>query len=251
MENKILKISEFSCYIKDECILDNITLDIHKNTVLGIIGPKGSGKSIFLRCLNRTFELSDHSLIEGKILYFDKDIYEQNVYRIRREIAMIRSTPNPFPHMSVFDNVIAGYLLNDTKLDDIQKVKIVENALKKVNLWSYVKNDLHIKSTKLSIGAQQKLCLARAIAMNPKIILLDDVTSELDFHDKSEIEKLISNLKIEFTFIFATEDISQAAKISDYTAFIYNGELIEYDKTSKMFTTPNNSITEQYLIGDM
>lgn len=250
MINNIINILDYSCSVNGTKILKNINMSVCTNCILSVIGPKESGKSILLKALNRTFELINNSKQSGEILFNAQNINKQNVYKIRQKISLISSKHNLFPRMTILENVLAGYILTNTKIDNITEVKILESALKSVGLWEKLRNSLHTEHQKLNLGDKIKLSIARAIAIYPKVLLLDDITAELDNNDKNDIERIIYELKSTHTIIFVTNDITQAARISDYTAFIADGELIEFGETNKMFTTPNNSMTEKYLIGD-
>ena len=185
----------------------------------------------------------------GKILLDNQDIYDTDPIIVRRQIGMVFQRPNPFPTMSIYDNVVAGYNLNGIKLSREEKDQTVEESLRKAALWEEVKDALHRKGSFLSGGQQQRLCIARALAMHPEILLLDEPTSALDPKSTAHIEELVSQLKNAVTIIQVTHNIAQAARVSDFTAFIYLGELVEFGPTSKMFTGPKDKRTEQYLTG--
>ncbi len=249
MENDILKIENFYAYYDTICILNNINLKFKKNRAISILGPSGCGKTTLLRCINRMHELADDAFIKGKILLSDKDIYATEPMLIRRRIGMVFQKPNPFPTMNIYDNVIAGYKLNSIKLKRSESDKIVEESLIKADLWEQVRDNLYKRGTFLSGGQQQRLCIARALAMKPDILLLDEATASLDPKATSNIEKLIHQLKHSITIVVVTHNIAQAARVSDYTAFLYSGELIEFGKTGDLFTTPKDKRTEEYLTG--
>ncbi len=249
MESIILTSKDFSAFFGTNQVLKNINLKIPRNNITAIMGPSGCGKTTFIRCINRMHELTQGATVKGLLLFNNNDIYKMNPYQLRRKIGMVFQKPNPFPTMSIYDNVIAGYKLNGIKLSKAEKDKIVENSLKKAFLWDEVKDELHKKGTFLSGGQQQRLCIARAIAMNPEIILLDEPTSALDPKATSFIEELLAELKKSVTIILVTHNTAQAARVSDYTAFFYLGELIEFDLSSKIFTTPKSKVTEEYLMG--
>jgi len=231
-------------------ILKSINLTVKPNTVTAIIGPSGCGKSTFLRCFNRMHELAPNAKITGKILLDHKDIYERQIdpVQIRRRIGMVFQKPNPFPTMSIYDNVAAGLKLTGTKkdkhLDDI-----VKRSLEQATLWDEVKDDLKKSGTSISGGQQQRLCIARAIALQPEVILMDEPCSALDPIATAKIEKLVIELKQDYTVIIVTHNMQQAARISDYTAFMYLGELIEFGKTRQIFENPKNKLTENYITG--
>jgi phosphate transport system ATP-binding protein len=194
-------------------------------------------------------ELVPNANVSGKILLDDENIFEMDPIIVRRKIGMVFQRPNPFPTMSIYDNVIAGYNLNGIRISKGDKDRIVEESLKKAALWDEVKDALHRKGTFLSGGQQQRLCIARALAMDPEIILLDEPTSALDPKSTAHIEELVVHLKDAVTIIQVTHNIPQAARISDFTAFIYLGELVEFGPTEKLFTVPKDKRTEEYLTG--
>lgn len=249
MEDIVLKIENLSAGYKGNLVLKNINLEIERNKVTSIMGPSGCGKSTLIRCINRMHELTPGAFLKGKIYLDGEDIFSMHPSVLRRKVGMVFQRPNPFPTMSIYDNVIAGYILNGIKLKKEEKDRIVEESLKKAFLWEEVKDNLYKKGVFLSGGQQQRLCIARALAMNPEIILLDEPTSSLDPKATSMIEELIIELKKTVTVVLVTHNRSQAARVSDYTAFLYLGELVEFDKTPKMFTTPKDKRTEEYLTG--
>ncbi len=249
MESSILKVKDFSAFFSDNQILKNINIETLPNKVTALMGPSGCGKTTLIRCINRMHELIPDARVSGKIYLKDEDIYMMEPIVLRRKIGMVFQKPNPFPMMSIYDNVIAGYKLNGIKLKRDEADSIVERSLRSAALWDEVKDSLHRKGTFLSGGQQQRLCIARALAMNPEILLLDEPTSALDPKSTSHIEELIVELKENVTMLLVTHNIAQAARVSDFTAFIYLGELIEYGPTEKMFTVPKDKRTEEYLTG--
>jgi phosphate transport system ATP-binding protein len=249
MESKILKIKDFNAYYDDAQVLKDINLSILKNNVTAIMGPSGCGKTTLIRAINRMHDFTPNARMEGEILLNNEDLYQMEPIIVRRKIGMVFQRPNPFPTMSIFDNVIAGYKLNGIKLSKEDRNNIVEDSLRKSAMWDEVKDNLHKKGSFLSGGQQQRLCIARALAMKPEILLLDEPTSALDPKATAHIEELISELKDYVTMILVTHNIAQAARISNYTVFLYLGELVEYDKTNKMMTTPKDRRTEEYLTG--
>lgn len=251
MENTILKTEKLSAYYDDKAITNAIDLSIFRNKVTSIMGPSGCGKTTFIRCLNRMHELTPGARVEGKVLLDNNDIYKMDPILVRRKIGMVFQRPNPFPNMTIYDNVIAGYKLNGIKLKRQKFDKIVENSLVRAGLWDEVKDDLHRRGTFLSGGQQQRLCIARAMAMNPEILLLDEPTSALDPIATTRIEELMVELKNSVTVVLVTHNIAQAGRVADYTAFLYLGELIEFGPTEKMFTTPKNEKTEKFLTGEI
>jgi phosphate transport system ATP-binding protein len=249
MESPVLKIENFSASFGENTVLKDINLSLSRNTLTAIMGPSGCGKTTLIRSINRMHELIPNAKVSGKILLEDEDIYNTNPIIVRRQIGMVFQRPNPFPTMSIYDNVIAGYNLNGIKLNRKEKDGAVEESLKKAALWDEVKDVLHRRGTFLSGGQQQRLCIARALAMHPEILLLDEPTSALDPKSTAHIEELVSQLKITVTIIQVTHNIAQAARVSDFTAFLYLGELVEFGPTAKMFTGPKDKRTEEYLTG--
>ena len=249
MESTVLKIEDFCAYFGDHCVLNNVNLSITRNKVTAVMGPSGCGKTTLIRCVNRMHELVPGATTSGKMLLLGEDIYATNPIIVRRKIGMVFQRPNPFPTMSIYNNVVAGYKLNGIKIAKSELDEIVEESLKKSALWNEVKDVLHRKGTFLSGGQQQRLCLARALAMKPEIILLDEPTSALDPKSTSHIEELITELENDVTIVIVTHNTAQAARISDFTAFMYLGDLIEYGLTEKMFTVPEDKRTEEYLTG--
>ena len=249
MESPVLSVEDFSAGFDDNQVLKNINLSILRNKITAVMGPSGCGKTTLIRCINRMHELVPTARVSGRILLDDENIFDMDPIIVRRKIGMVFQRPNPFPTMSIYDNVIAGYNLNGVRLPKSEKDKIVEDSLRKAALWEEVRDALHRKGTFLSGGQQQRLCIARALAMSPEILLLDEPTSALDPKSTAHIEELVVHLKDTVTIIQVTHNIPQAARISDYTAFIYLGELIEYGPTEKLFTVPKDKRTEEYLRG--
>lgn len=250
IKEPILKIDDLSVsYGGDKYSIMNIFAGIEKNKITAIMGPSGCGKSTLLRSINRMHELYADTHSRGTIFLDNENIYKMNPMKLRRKIGMVFQRPNPFPTMSIYDNVIAGFKLNGIKIPKSKKDEIVKKALIDVALWEEVKDSLHKKGTFLSGGQQQRLCIARALAYKPEIILLDEPTSALDPIATAKIEELLLDLKNEFTIILVTHNMSQAARISDYSMFMYLGELLEYGKTNRLFTNPIHKKTEEYLTG--
>jgi phosphate transport system ATP-binding protein len=242
-----MKTDNLNAYFGKTQALINVSLNIPKNKVLAIIGPSGCGKSTFLRCLNRMHEEVGGTM-KGEILLDNKNIMNHDPVELRKMVGMIFQKPNPFPTMSIFDNVSAGLRLNG--LRNRKKLRdIVEENLKKAALWDEVKDILNQPGINLSGGQQQRLCIARALAVNPEVILMDEPASALDPISTAKIEELIFELKKNFTIIIVTHNMQQASRVSDYTAFFYIGKLIEYDITRKIFTNPFNKQTEDYITG--
>lgn len=249
IENPLLNIENLSVFYGDNKAVKEVSAGVKQNTITAIMGPSGCGKSTLLRSFNRMHDLYENIRIEGKLKLNNEDIYQLEPIKLRRKIGMVFQRPNPFPTMSIYDNVLAGYKLNGIKLAKVEKDRIVENSLKNVVLWDEVKDTLHKKGTFLSGGQQQRLCIARTLALNPEIILMDEPTSALDPIATSKIEDLLVQLKKDYTIVLVTHNMTQAARISDYSLFMYLGELVEYNQTQKMFTNPIDSRTEQYLTG--
>ena len=249
MEDNIITTKRLRAYYGFDLILKDIDLSVPRNRITAIIGPSGCGKTTLLRCFNRLHEMTHGARIEGRILLEGEDILKLNPIEVRRKIGMVFQRPNPFPTMNIYDNVIAGYKLNGARLSKEQSDEIVESSLKKAALWDEVKDSLYKKGTYLSGGQQQRLCIARALAMNPEVILLDEPTSALDPKSSAYIEELLVELKKTVTIIIVTHNIAQAGRISDYTAFLYLGRLMEFGATEKVFTAPKNPKTERYLSG--
>ena len=242
-----MKTDNLNAYFGKTQALINVSLNIPKNKVLAIIGPSGCGKSTFLRCLNRMHEEVGGTM-KGEILLDNKNIMNHDPVELRKMVGMIFQKPNPFPTMSIFDNVSAGLRLNG--LRNRKKLReIVEENLIKAALWEEVKDILNQPGINLSGGQQQRLCIARALAVNPEVILMDEPASALDPISTAKIEELIFELKKNFTIIIVTHNMQQASRVSDYTAFFYIGKLIEYDITRKIFTNPSNKQTEDYITG--
>ena len=243
IDHPILQFKNVSIsYTPGKNAVNHVNADIKKNRITAIMGPSGCA-------INRMHELYPDIRISGEILMDNRNILKMNPMEVRRMAGMVFQRPNPFPTMSIFDNVIAGYKLNGIRLKKKEKEEIVETCLTNVGLWNEVKDALFKKGTFLSGGQQQRLCIARALALKPEVLLMDEPTSALDPIATNRIEELLLELKKEFTIIIVTHNMSQAARISDYSMFMYLGELIEYDKTRIMFTNPRDKRTEEYLTG--
>ena len=249
MENTVLKTEDLCAFFGDQQILCDVNLSIPKNKATAIMGPSGCGKTTLIRCVNRMHELVPGASTSGRILLNEDDVQKMNPIIVRRKIGMVFQKPNPFPTMSLYDNVIAGYKLNGIRLKKSRQDRIVEESLMKAALWDEVKDSVHRKGTFLSGGQQQRLCIARALAMKPEILLLDEPTSALDPKATSRIEELIFELKKDVTIMLVTHNMAQAARVSDFTAFVYLGDLVEFGPTEKLFTVPEDKRTEEYLTG--
>ena len=248
-ENVKISIEDLSLSYGDKRALHSISMEIPEKRVTALIGPSGCGKSTLLRCLNRMNDLIDGVTIEGNVLLDETNIYDQdvNVVNLRKRVGMVFQKSNPFPK-SIYDNVAYGPRINGVterkRLDEI-----VEDSLKGAALWEEVSDRLHSSALSLSGGQQQLLCIARAIAVNPDILLMDEPCSALDPISTDKIEQLIVELKKKYTVVIVTHNMQQAGRVSDYTAFFYIGELIEYDQTRKIFTDPAKKQTEDYITG--
>ncbi|MBF0577772.1 phosphate ABC transporter ATP-binding protein PstB [Dysgonomonas sp. GY617] len=246
----ILELKDVSVsYNPEKKAIKDVNATIKEHTVTAIMGPSGCGKSTLLRAINRMHELYPDIKTTGEILLKGENIFDMNPMRVRRLAGMVFQRPNPFPTMSIYDNVLAGYKLNNIGLNKAEKDEIVENSLKSVALWDEVKDSMTQKGSFLSGGQQQRLCIARAIALKPEILLMDEPTSALDPISTNRVEDLILELKKEYTIVIVTHNMSQAARISDNSMFMYLGELIEYGTTKQMFTKPKDKRTEDYLTG--
>lgn len=249
MEHTVVKAENFNAYFGDNHVVKNVNISIPKNNVIAVMGPSGCGKTTFLRCINRMHELTPGARAEGSIKLYHDEIYNMHPIILRLKIGMVFQRPNPFPNLNIYDNVIAGYKLNGMKLSRTERDDIVEDSLRKAALWMEVRSTLRKKGTFLSGGQQQRLCIARAIAMKPDVLLLDEPTSALDPISTASIEELLHELKKNYTIVIVTHNMQQAARISDRTAFFYLGELVEYDDTKQMFTSPKDVRTQNYITG--
>ena len=238
-----------SLYYGASRALKEISLPIREKVITAFIGPSGCGKSTLLRCFNRMNDLIDFVRIEGTVRIEDQDIYAKDidVIELRKRVGMVFQKSNPFPK-SIYDNIAYGLQLHGMKRKS-ELDEVVERSLRQAALWDEVKDRLHTSGLGLSGGQQQRLCIARAIAIQPEIILMDEPASALDPIATAKIEELMLELKKEFTIVIVTHNMQQAARISDYTAFFYLGELIEYDRTLKIFTNPSVKQTEDYVTG--
>lgn len=229
----------------------DVSLKFAPNTVTAIIGPSGCGKSTFLRCLNRLHELVEGASVTGEVYLDGRDIYgpDTDPVELRRRIGMVFQRPTPFPTMSIYHNVAAGLKVGGRKYSKGELDELVERALRDAALWEEVKDRLGDNPLKLSGGQQQRLCIARAIAPKPDVLLLDEPTSSLDPAGTQAIEDLIGELKRRYTLVIVTHNLQQAARISDYTAFLYLGDLVEFGPTAEIFTRPRSPQTEAYITG--
>jgi len=249
MEIKV-HIDNLNVHFGQTHAVKHVAMAFPTNSVTAIIGPSGCGKSTVLRAINRMHDLTPGARVAGSITLDGADIYGRGVdpVAVRRQIGMVFQKPNPFPAMSIYDNVVAGYKLNG-RFNRGEADEIVESSLKRVALWDEVKDRLRANSMELSGGQQQRLCIARTIAVKPEVILMDEPASALDPISTLKIEELIEELKEKYTIIIVTHNMQQAARVSDYTAFFYLGDLIECGDTRKIFTTPEKKQTEDYITG--
>jgi phosphate transport system ATP-binding protein len=229
--------------------LKNVTIDCHDRQVTAIIGPSGCGKSTFIRTLNRMNDVIPGTRVEGTILLDGHDIHapDVDVVELRRRVGMVFQKPNPFPK-SIFDNIAYGLRINGLK-DKRKLEEVVERSLRGAALWDEVKDRLDDNAFALSGGQQQRLCIARSLAVEPEVILFDEPCSAIDPIATAKVEDLIENLKTRYTVVIVTHNMQQAARVSDYTAFMMLGELVEFDRTDKIFTNPSNKLTEDYITG--
>ncbi len=251
-----IEIEHLTAWYGNFKALEDITVPIQPGKITAIIGPSGCGKSTFIRCLNRLHELTPGARTTGKVLLNGEDIYDPEVdpARVRRVIGMVFQKPNPFPMMSVYDNVIAGITLLGQRFPKAQLDDLVERCLRAVALWDEVKDKLHASGASLSGGQQQRLCIARAIAVEPEVLLMDEPCSALDPVATMRIEDLMRQLARQYTIVIVTHNMQQAARVSDYTMFMLVGEdrvgrLIEYGPTSELFVKPKDHRTEDYITG--
>ncbi len=245
-----VKIEKVNGWYGAKRAIKDVNLNVIDNAVTAFIGPSGCGKTTLLRCLNRMHEMTPGAHADGRVVVDGIDIYDKSIdpVVIRRRIGMVFQKPNPFPTMSIFDNVSAGLRLNGMNNKTIIR-EIVEESLKNAALWEEVKNELDKPGMSLSGGQQQRLCIARALAMQPEVLLMDEPTSSLDPIGSSKIEELVRILKDSVTIIIVTHNMQQAARVSDFTAFMYLGDLIEYGATNQIFMKPEKELTERYISG--
>ena len=255
--SKRIEVRDLNVYYSKFLAVEDVSLTIEPRTVTAFIGPSGCGKSTFLRTLNRMHEVIPGARVEGEVLLDGNNLYADNVdpVLVRRQVGMVFQRPNPFPTMSIRDNVLAGYRLNNSRMTKSEGDDIVEKSLKHANLWKEVKDRLDKPGGGLSGGQQQRLCIARAIAVEPEVLLMDEPTSALDPISTLAIEDLVAELKKDYTIVIVTHNMQQAGRISDMTAF-FNiagagepGKLIEFDETATIFSNPSQKMTEDYISG--
>ncbi|NLL94730.1 MAG: phosphate ABC transporter ATP-binding protein [Thermoplasmatales archaeon] len=245
----VIEIENLNLWYGDHQALKDITIPIKGNKVTALIGPSGCGKSTLIRCINRMNDLVDSCRVEGSMMFHGENIYgpDTDVIKVRKKIGMIFQKPNPFP-MSIRDNITYGPKIHGVE-DEDELERIVVDSLKKAALWEEVEDRLDSSAMALSGGQQQRLCIARTLSVSPEIILMDEPTSALDPIATAKIEELIDTLVKEFTVVIVTHNMQQASRISDYTGFMYLGEMIEFSKTEKLFTRPSEQLTERYITG--
>jgi phosphate transport system ATP-binding protein len=254
---KSIDVSDLNIYYGDFLAVEGVNMTVKSKSVTAFIGPSGCGKSTMLRSLNRMHEVIPGARVEGKVVVDGQSLYDASVdpVAVRRQIGMVFQRPNPFPTMSIYENVLAGNRLNAKKLKKDDADSIVEHSLKRANLWTEVKDRLNKPGMGLSGGQQQRLCIARAIAVEPEVLLMDEPCSALDPISTSAIEDLIHELKSEYTIVIVTHNMQQAARVSDDTGFFnlkatgQPGHLVEFNPTRKMFSTPDEPSTEAYISG--
>ena len=255
--SKSIEVNDLNVYYSDFLAVEGVSIDIKPNTVTAFIGPSGCGKSTFLRTLNRMHEVIPGARVEGEVLIDGQNLYGPGVdpVLVRRQVGMVFQRPNPFPTMSIKENVLAGVKLNNSRMAKSDQEALVEKSLRGANLWNEVKDRLDKPGSGLSGGQQQRLCIARAIAVSPDVILMDEPCSALDPISTFAIEELIAEIKTQYTVVIVTHNMQQASRASDRTAF-FNiagtgkpGKLIEYDDTATIFTTPSVQATEDYVSG--
>ena len=242
-------VKDLHAYYGDQHSIKGVSIDFAPNEVTAIIGPSGSGKSTVVRCINRMHEEIPGARAEGCVMLDDLDVYADgvDVTAVRRLIGMVFQKPNPFPTMSIFDNVAAGLRLTGTKSSDLPQ--LVETSLQSVGLWDEVKDRLSQPGIGLSGGQQQRLCIARAVAIEPEVILMDEPCSALDPVATLKVEELVDELKERYTIVIVTHNMQQAARVANSTVFMLEGEVIEHDETNKIFTNPSDERTERYVTG--
>jgi phosphate transport system ATP-binding protein len=255
--SKRIEVSDLNCYYSKFLAVEDVSMTIHPRSVTAFIGPSGCGKSTFLRTLNRMHEVIPGAYVKGDVLIDGNNLYGPGVdpVNVRRQVGMVFQRPNPFPTMSIKDNVLAGYRLNKQRMKSSEADELLEKSLRGANLWEEVKNRLDKPGSGLSGGQQQRLCIARAIAMQPEVLLMDEPCSALDPISTLAVEDLIQELKETYTIVIVTHNMQQAARVSDETAF-FNiagtgapGKLIEMGTTEKIFSTPDEKATEDYITG--
>lgn len=249
LNNPVLDVRSLNVRYGESLALNDVNVAYQRNLIHSIIGPSGCGKSTFLRCFNRMHELKGEAGISGQILLDGEDILVQDPFSVRLRIGMVFQRPNPFPSMSIYENVLAGFLVHGLRPHRQEADAIVEKALQKAALWNEVKDKLRKRSMYLSGGQQQRLCIARALAVEPEVLLLDEPTSALDPISTGSIEELMMELKKSVTIVLVTHNLSQAGRVSDDVTFFLRGELVEFGVAGNFFMNPGDPRTEGYLTG--
>jgi phosphate transport system ATP-binding protein len=248
MNSVKLRTEDLTASYGEKPAISHISLNFPERAVTAIIGPSGCGKSTFIRCLNRLHETAPRATVEGKVLLDGEDIYELDAVRVRRRIGMVFQKPNPFVTMSIYDNVSAALRFNGRRSRS-ETDRAVLRSLQQSALWEEVKDRLDAPAVSLSGGQQQRLCIARALTAEPEVLLMDEPCSALDPIATSKIEDLVKVLKAEYTVVIVTHNMQQAARVADYTAFLYLGKLVEFGPTEDLFERPKESLTEAYITG--
>jgi phosphate transport system ATP-binding protein len=243
-----MSVDGISAFYGSAKAIKGVSFQVPTHSATAIIGPSGCGKSTLIRCLNRMHEVTPGARAEGRVLLDREDIYGMDAGEVRYRVGMVFQKPNPFPTMSIYNNVCAGLRLNGVRNRERLDEAVIK-ALKQAALWDEVKDQVHRPGAHLSGGQQQRLCIARALAVEPEVLLMDEPCSALDPIATAKIEQLIRDLKGQYTIVIVTHNMQQAARVADYTAFMYLGELIEFGPTASMFETPKEPLTEQYLTG--
>lgn len=245
---KSIVVRDLQAWYGSQLTLKGITMNIEPDQATAIIGPSGCGKSTFVRCLNRLHETLPMARVVGSVQLGDEDLYQMDAVDVRRVVGMVFQKPNPFPTLSIFDNVALGLRLDGLR-NKYELQRRVEESLRMAALWEEVKDRLHSPAISLSGGQQQRLCIARALAVEPEVLLMDEPASALDPISTLRVEELVEQLKGAYTIVIVTHNMQQAARVADQTAFFLNGELIEYGETTKIFTNPDDHRTEDYITG--
>jgi len=249
--SKRIDVNHLNVYYGDFLAVEDVSMVIEPRSVTALIGPSGCGKSTFLRTLNRMHEVLPGARVEGEVTMDGRNLYDPAVdpVVVRRQVGMVFQRPNPFPTMSIAENVLAGIRLNNRRISKGDAEEVVEASLRGANLWEEVKDRLEKPGSSLSGGQQQRLCIARAIAVKPDVVLMDEPCSALDPISTMKIEELVTELKKDYTIVMVTHNMQQAARVSDSTAFFLMGEMVEQDKTDTVFTRPRDKRTEDYITG--
>ena len=246
----VIEIEELNVWLGNNHVLKDIRdVLVPRNRIFVIMGPSGSGKSTLLKTLNRIIELNKDARVEGRVLLDGEDIFMMDPAILRRRVGMVFQQPNPFPHMSIYDNVVYALRAHGIVRDRRRLNEVVRQVLERVGLWDEVKDRLNSPAGKLSGGQQQRLVIARALALNPEVLLMDEPTSMLDVVNAKRIEKLIMDLRRDITIVLVSHNPQETARIADYVAFLYNGRLIEWGPTEKIFTSASNPLTKTYVLG--